>query len=968
MEWIAEDICHQQLVNDTLLQIIIIEDVTKPSAVCTDNINLSISQEYAVLHYRDIDGGSYDACGIDQIEVSRDESNWDSVVIFSCEDIHQQVPVFLRVTDAKGNQAICWTEVIVEDKIAPVCNDLADITIGCDDYHNGELGVTTDSNNDKAFSESEWVNMTEVQMDFYNQEFGLPECFDNATCENLIIEQQYQLIEKTCGAFLAKRRFRARDWQGQGLVSNWAEQNITAQPTANWVITLPADWQGGCNDDIPVTEVVIENGACDLLAYEVEEKVFTSVEDACLKVIRTISIINWCQYQAGGETVTINRNENAQGMVTTPVIITSEGNENIGRLEYIQILKLQDDTAPIITLGEVDNCINEQACSEIKQFAISATDCNITATQNLEYNWTLSVNESEIASGVGNFFELPVEPKVEYSVKWFVSDNCGNTAWEEMTYEFWDCKKPSPYCLNGVSVELMPSTGMIQVWATDLERNSSDNCTPAERLDFRIWHAKLGEAPTDLEDVQVLPQQITFDCATLGTQSVNLYVIDEEGNFDFCTTFVTVQDNMGACENTADFNDMATVSGIIADWKQKAIEEVLVTADNANYVTQEDGHYGFDLARNQAYIIKPEKDTQPLNGVSTFDLVLISKHILGVTAFDNPYQMIAADVNGSGTITAFDMVQIRQLILNINTEFTNSPSWKFITANYEFTTNNPASENYPQVAEIIDLHTDMVIDFVAIKMGDVNGNASTNGLSVIESRSTEVFEIQTEDRVLKAGETYELAFTTEQLAQIAGYQFTMRFDKLKLEKLHSGIAKVDNFGLHKMDQGFITTSWNQSSVGSKHLAVGSNTATGQQGNKVILFTLQFTAQSNGKLSEQLSLANRPTRIEAYNENDELMEVQFTFTTPDFNDKFELYQNTPNPFQEETNIGFYLPDDGEVQLILRDEIGRVIQVQKGNYPKGHNSIQLDKQNLKNGFIIYQLSSKFGTKAKKMLKIK
>ena len=30
---------------------------------------------------------------------------------------------------------------------------------------------------------------------------------------------------------------------------------------------------------------------------------------------------------------------------------------------------------------------------------------------------------------------------------------------------------------------------------------------------------------------------------------LSIYVIDEEGNWDFCETYVDVQDNMGACDN-----------------------------------------------------------------------------------------------------------------------------------------------------------------------------------------------------------------------------------------------------------------------------------------------------------------------------------------------------------------------------------------------------------------------------------
>jgi len=589
------------LINDTLTQIIEIKDVTKPSAVCTDQINLSISQDFAVLHYTDIDGGSSDACGIELIEVSRDEVNWDSIVTFDCTDIHQETVVHLRVTDKKGNQATCWMQVEVEDKIAPVCNDLADRTVDCDKYHTAELGTVTDINDNKEFEEVEWLDMTAAQMTFYNMEFGNPDCFDNVTCDELVIEQQYQLIEKACGVFQAMRRYRARDWAGQGKASNWAVQNINAEVKPNWTITLPADWQGTCGDELPDSEVLITNAACDLLGYEVEEKTFTTIEDACLKVVRTFTIINWCKYQAGDETVSIARNEDEHGIANSPVVLTSEGNEAVGRLEYIQILKVSDVTAPIITLQETDNCITGENCNEIKTFAITATDCNEAATQNLVAFWTLSTGEQQIATGEGQFFEAIVEPKIPYVVKWTVQDNCGNVAWKEQDYEFWDCKKPAPYCLNGVVVDLM-ETGNIQVWATDIEQNSSDNCTAAAQLDFRIWHASLGTAPTTDEGVMTLPKVITLDCQYLGTQAVNLYVIDEEGNWDYCRTTVTVQDNNKACQNTA---AMALVSGTIMDWKAQTVEEVLVSATNTAtaYMTKEDGHYGFDLATGKDYTI-----------------------------------------------------------------------------------------------------------------------------------------------------------------------------------------------------------------------------------------------------------------------------------------------------------------------------------------------------------------------------
>lgn len=435
------------------------------------------------------------------------------------------------------------------------------------------------------------------------------------------------------------------------------------------------------------------------------------------------------------------------------------------------------------------------------------------------------------------------------------------------------------------------------------------------------------------------------------------------------STYVNVQDNMGACENT-EAESMAIVSGTIMDWKAQTVEEVQVTVTNSNsMMTKADGYYDFELAMNKEYIIAPTKEDAPLNGVSTFDLVLMAKHILSIQKFENPYQLIAADVNDSGTITAFDMVQIRQLILNITTEFSNSPSWKFVDAGYEFTTDNPMSEAYPQVAVIDNLQQDMEMDFVAIKMGDVNGNAKPSSLVTTTNRTTDkAFEITTEDKALKAGEVYKIAFNTDQLTTIQGYQFTLGYDDLKVEQLKSGVVGVENFGLQKMDKGMITTSWNQSSVGSRQLAVGSNSQQDANPQPATLFTIEFTAQKDGKLSEQLNILRRPTVMEAYDENDDLMEVQLIFTTPLSNDEFDLFQNQPNPFQDKTEIGFYLPDDSAIELVLRDEMGRVLKVIKDKKIGGYHTIELSKASLPSGFIYYQLSTKFGAKAKKMLKIK
>ena len=142
-------------------------------------------------------------------------------------------------------------------------------------------------------------------------------------------------------------------------------------------------------------------------------------------------------------------------------------------------------------------------------------------------------------------------------------------------------------------------------------------------------------------------------------------------------------------------------------------------------MTDSMGGFAFDnLPEQQNYIIRPEKDIDPLNGVTTFDLLMISKHILGTGTLDSPYKMIAADVNRSGTITTFDIVELRKLILYIDTAFQNNTSWRFIDADYVFPDSvNPFSHVFPETYAVNGLVQDVEKDFVAVKVGDVNSSA-----------------------------------------------------------------------------------------------------------------------------------------------------------------------------------------------------------------------------------------------------
>ena len=80
---------------------------------------------------------------------------------------------------------------------------------------------------------------------------------------------------------------------------------------------------------------------------------------------------------------------------------------------------------------------------------------------------------------------------------------------------------------------------------------------------------------------------------------------------------------------------------------------------------------------NKTQNVALRKVDNPLNGVSTYDLVLISRHILGLTPLSG-FKMLAGDANTSGTLTNFDIVELRKQILGIYYNLPESRSWRFI--------------------------------------------------------------------------------------------------------------------------------------------------------------------------------------------------------------------------------------------------------------------------------------------------
>lgn len=551
---------------------------------------------------------------------------------------------------------------------------------------------------------------------------------------------------------------------------------------------------------------------------------------------------------------------------------------------------------------------------------------------------------------------VPQLPVGRHKIKWLVEDGCGNAKICEYFFNVEDCKKPTVVCTNGLSVNIMPG-GMITLWASDFLQYTTDNCTPANQLLVAIEKSteSADEFPVDM--MSGVPQtSVTFDCSNLSDpQLVRLWSKDKAGNADYCETYVLIQDQNEVCPDSAKY----ILRGHLKTEDNRPVEEahVLFNIDMfpsmSSDLTDVDGRYEFKppvLGPQSVLHLQPFKDDNHINGVSTFDLVLLSKHILGIEPLQSPYKMIAADANRSGSITTLDIVELRKLILGIYNELPDNTSWRFVDKKFSFPQpSNPFAEVFPEKIEtpaVLGL-TDS-LDFVAIKIGDLNGNVVPNNLLAAEERFAGNTTLQWEsDRAdVRSGDEFTVHFQSS--AAWLGAQFSLDFSGLTLLDVHKLPSEFYVAG-----NGKLNCSWTAAQAQSTQLR----------------FALRFRAERSGALDKLFQFKNEGLTAEAYYEqgrlalqlahgkSDKTLSAQMPFT---------VYQNQPNPVADQTVIGFYLPEAGNVTLTVFDESGRRLLRRSQSFGVGLQQFTLDAgRHLsgRSGLFYYRIESNAGTETRK-----
>lgn len=546
------------------------------------------------------------------------------------------------------------------------------------------------------------------------------------------------------------------------------------------------------------------NIECSSVGVSYRDQVFY-VDDACRKIVRTWTVMDWCQSNSGH---------------------WGGG----GKWTYQQKIKIIGGEKPTVTCPDdvtedSYNCKN--APVTVAPLSVYGENCNndYTITHNSPYAYKQGADISG------------VYPVGKTTVKYTIKYGCTKRMHCSVDVYVKDSKGPSVYCYGELTLALMGldndddgvnDEGMVELWAKDMDKGSTASCGGG------MLRYSFSEDPTD--DVKV------FTCDDLGENLVRMYVTDRGGRQNYCEVKIHIQnnganiqncvrasddnnddtdddnndtddddDNNNDDDNDTDVDSTGTysIAGFISDQtgaqlsgadlvleNAKAAIEVIVSSDTTiqqgvvdsfysgsgtllyemgndttitysydtvstrklyEKKTNADGNYLFKhVAKSESNftLTVPEYRGAAADYVDVNDLMALLNHVHGVESLTTLEQMIAADVDQNRVVDAKDL-ELLLAYLNGTSDSVLDSTWTIVPVPYfNVAQVDTAFAEYGNTWNIrVDSTDQMDIAWKAIKIGNVNGKVK-NTIDEAE-KSTQLELIENEIAIRKGTIVYD---------------------------------------------------------------------------------------------------------------------------------------------------------------------------------------------------------------------
>ncbi len=476
-------------------------------------------------------------------EFERAISEGDSIKFYACEAGTIQ-PVILRAyqLDTLGNidlgadgQPIfneCIIQVSVTDKIKPVCSPPSNVSVTCEQFDPSLLTYGNATLIDNCCLDAN-IN--------YQGQCGLAH---NANYVN---------FDTLCNKGTIVRTFQAYDCIGN---TSQCTQRIVVDYLQDYYIHFPNDQiVTACDGTNNFGQPLFFGEDCELLAYSYQDEVFTVVPDACFKIERTWTVINWCTFNPVQQLITVpNPNPNAivnhptnlPGPIVSDCSAQAPWNPTIVKISptdtaatnyctfwdanangyvYKQIIKIIDNVDPVISNCPSGTVVVEDSTTNNAELWHNVFNPSLPIQDLAEEKTDLSITSSDDCSGANLystefllFLDLDSDGTMESVL------NSANLPGAD-TIRYNNLNTPGYLGGTPVAFDSRP-VPLNQKWHFVLENNSSIS----DRTSSVRWNTAL--APNTF----VLPQ------LPHGTHKIRWIVADQCGNEAICEHTFTIEE------------------------------------------------------------------------------------------------------------------------------------------------------------------------------------------------------------------------------------------------------------------------------------------------------------------------------------------------------------------------------------------------------------------------------------------
>jgi len=264
-------------------------------------------------------------------------------------------------------------------------------------------------------------------------------------------------------------------------------------------------------------------------------------------------------------------------------------------------------------------------------------------------------------------------------------------------------------------------------------------------------------------------------------------------------------------------------------------------------ISSAQGQFSFSGIRPRYdYSLTPQLDKDPVNGVTTRDMIALQQHLIGKKPLLDPYQLIAADINNSRSVTVADAIALRKIILGVESGFPSNRSWRFVDKDYAFPSPLlPWTPPFPELKNYNDIDGEQTGNFIGVKIGDITGDARANSQGGLAPRSGAALLVITENPEMRKGQRLVLPIRVGGTNNWDGAQFTLAFDRkaLRIVVSESFLPVPEYLSIFEAS-GLLTCSWAQP------LKPGET-----------IMALHFEVLKDGKPEEWIDLNSRITAAE-----------------------------------------------------------------------------------------------------------